>query len=843
MAMPAARAPSSSSGINEGRFPAGTLLAGRYRILGLLGRGGMGEVYRANDMKLGQPVALKFLPPETARSPGMLARLSGEVRLARQVSHPNVCRVYDIGEAEGATFLTMEYVDGEDLGSLLRRIGRLPGDKAVEIARRICAGLAAAHDKGVLHRDLKPANVMIDGRGQVLLTDFGLAGLAGQIAGAEIRNGTPAYMAPEQLAGQEVSVRSDIYSLGLVLYEMFTGKRAFEDARRPAPASVSTLVKDVDPVVERVIARCLQEDPRNRPASALAVAAALPGGDPLAAALAAGETPSPEMVAAAGESDRISVRTAVVCLVVVVAGMAALAVLFPHVLERTPLDHSPDVLAQKARDLIHSFGYTGKPADFSVWFESDGDFHEYGARKETKELYLAQLASAQPPPIRFVYRQSQLPLAPYNAEARVYRFDPPPTSGMVRVELDGPGRLLYFDAVPPQLEEGPAPAAAPFDWNRLFTAAGLDPARFTAADPKVVPLVGFDSRTAWTGTYPGSPQIPLRIEAAAWHGKPVYFQVVLPWTTFNRGRGQPGSATETALQSLVLGVILATFAVAIWLAWRSYRMGRGDMRGASRVASFLFAAYMARWICTAHHVAAFAEWDTFTWAISGALFSAASYWVLYVALEPYARRRWPQSLIAWTRLLSGRVRDPLVAGQVLVGIAFVAGLIFVRVLLMLVDPQYGQLSSIGLPMLVDARSAVGALAHILLDGIITPLAIFFVFFLLRALLRRQWLAVGVFVLLCCSSAFREPHLLPALAYCLCLGGAILLLLTRFGVLPMVSFICAFDIIFLFPPSVNLSAWYAGYGILSLLFVLGPAIWAFHTALAGRPLFQKSLLET
>ena len=128
----------------------------------------------------------------------------------------------------------MEYVDGEDLGSLLRRIGRLPADKALEIARKLCAGLAAAHEKGVLHRDLKPANVMLDGRGQVLLTDFGLAGLAGEIEGAEIRNGTPAYMAPEQLAGEEVTVRSDIYSLGLVLYEIFTGKLPFESrhARR-----------------------------------------------------------------------------------------------------------------------------------------------------------------------------------------------------------------------------------------------------------------------------------------------------------------------------------------------------------------------------------------------------------------------------------------------------------------------------------------------------------------------------------------------------------------------------------------------------------------------------------
>ena len=166
---------SSSSSIDEGRFPAGTLLADRYRILSLLGRGGMGEVYRANDTKLSQPVAIKFLPEETAANERMLARFHAEVRIARQVSHPNVCRVYDIGEYQGSTYITMEYVDGEDLASLLRRIGRLPGDKAIEIARKLCAGLAAAHDKGVLHRDFKPANIMIDGRGQVLISDFGLA--------------------------------------------------------------------------------------------------------------------------------------------------------------------------------------------------------------------------------------------------------------------------------------------------------------------------------------------------------------------------------------------------------------------------------------------------------------------------------------------------------------------------------------------------------------------------------------------------------------------------------------------------------------------------------------------
>jgi serine/threonine-protein kinase len=185
------------------------------------------------------------------------ARFRNEVRIARQVSHPNVCRVYDIGMIEGQHFLSMEYLDGEDLASLLRRIGRLPQDKAIEFTRKICAGLSAAHERGVLHRDLKPANVMIDGRGQVRITDFGLAAVAQEIAMGDIRSGTPAYMSPEQKAGKEVTTRSDLYSIGLVLYEMVTGKRPTENHSSP-----SELVKNLDPAVERVIQRCLEEDPK-----------------------------------------------------------------------------------------------------------------------------------------------------------------------------------------------------------------------------------------------------------------------------------------------------------------------------------------------------------------------------------------------------------------------------------------------------------------------------------------------------------------------------------------------------------------------------------------------------
>src|SRR6188508_161532 len=253
----------STDAIDHGRFEPGSIFDERYRIIGRIGKGGMGEVYRADDLKLGQPVALKFLPPEVDTDPARLTQLHTEVRMARQVSHPNVCRVYDVGEHEGHTFLSMEYVDGEDLASLIRRIGRFPQERAIELARQICAGLAAAHDRGVVHRDLKPANIMLDGSGRIRITDFGLAGASGEM----LRAGTPAYMAPEQLAGHEVTPRSDVYALGLVLYELFTGRRALEGrnlaeliARREQEGITrpSEVVRDLDPSIDRAIMRCVE---------------------------------------------------------------------------------------------------------------------------------------------------------------------------------------------------------------------------------------------------------------------------------------------------------------------------------------------------------------------------------------------------------------------------------------------------------------------------------------------------------------------------------------------------------------------------------------------------------
>ncbi|PYR23511.1 MAG: hypothetical protein DMF94_01085, partial [Acidobacteria bacterium] len=190
-------------------FSAGDVFAGRYRMITRIGRGGMGDVWRADDLILDAPVALKLMH---SASPSDRSRILQEVRLARTITHPSVCRVFDVGEAGETIFFSMEFVQGEDLAALLKRTGRLTSERVLEIAHQLCGGLAAAHAEGVLHRDLKPANVLIDQDGRVRITDFGIA-VTTSDAGPQLMIGTLGYMAPEQLtADARVTERTDVYA-------------------------------------------------------------------------------------------------------------------------------------------------------------------------------------------------------------------------------------------------------------------------------------------------------------------------------------------------------------------------------------------------------------------------------------------------------------------------------------------------------------------------------------------------------------------------------------------------------------------------------------------------------
>jgi eukaryotic-like serine/threonine-protein kinase len=254
-------------------FQPGYLFAGRYRLVDRLGRGGLGDVWRADDLVLQTPVALRLVQ---ATSPEGRARLLEEVRLARQITHPAVCRVFDVGEAQGGIYYSMELVEGDSLGTLLRRAGRFPFEKVVEIGYQLCSGLATAHAQGVLHRDLRPSNVLVDAEGSVRITNFGFA--APRDEREQSFSGAIHYMAPEQRTpGSPLSEKTDLYAVGVLLYELLVGARPHGHATRrsSAPPPPSTLVADVTPQLERVILQALEPDPRDRPASAAAMAASL----------------------------------------------------------------------------------------------------------------------------------------------------------------------------------------------------------------------------------------------------------------------------------------------------------------------------------------------------------------------------------------------------------------------------------------------------------------------------------------------------------------------------------------------------------------------------------------
>jgi len=785
-------------------------------------------VYRANDLRLGQTVALKFLPETTAKDPGMLARFYNEVRIARQVTHPNVCRVFDIGDLEGQPFISMQFVDGENLASLLLRIGRLPADKAVEISRRLCAGLAAAHSQGVLHRDLKPANIMIDGRGQVLITDFGLASLAEEIHDADIRSGTPAYMAPEQLAGKAVSVKSDIYALGLVMYEMFTGKHR--------PGENSSAVRDVDPAVERIILKCLDPDPAKRPSGALAVSAALPGGDPLAAALAAGETPSPEMVAAAGAQEGLKPAPAIACLATILVALGANVILKSreNLAGMVNFELPPVALAVQARKTIQQLGYPGPVADRFFTFDYAGDYLYYLQKHAKRALDWNAIGVGQPPPIYFSYRESPQPLETrYFAQlGRVNAWDPPPdVSGMAHITLDLTGRLLSFSAVPPQVDTTPPLAHEP-DAAPLFAAAGLDLKSFRPATPEWTPVAATDARAAWTGAYPTNPSSPLRIEAAWWRGKPVFFKMIGPWTRPDR---MPHNNSGWRQDYTWMAVTILGGLVAVLMAWRNLRLGRGDRQGAIRLAGFAFAGSLLVFLLRAHFVPTSWSFSLFVEAVGQALWIGGMLWLAYIALEPVVRRLWPRSLITWTRLLSGRWQDPLVARDVLIGLLIGLGYDLMFAASNAIQMRLGAKPGTGatLDNLLGISHALSNVVDRILVGLDASLLFFLLFFLLRALLRKEWLAgAGFVVLFLIPRAFSTDYPqveLPAIAI---VYAAIVFMLVRSGLLALVVAIFVTDLVGELVFTTNFSAWYGAGSLLFVVVVAGLAIFAFRKSLGG-----------
>jgi predicted Ser/Thr protein kinase len=853
-------APSSRPG-SAGQYVAGDTLVERYRIVAILGKGGMGEVYRAEDLRLGQTVALKFLPLSMTRDEAARERFHREVRLAREIAHPNICRVFDIGEVDDRLFLTMEYIDGEDLSSLLRRIGQLPKNKALDIARQLCAGIAAAHGHGVLHRDLKPANIMLDGRGRVRITDFGLASFAENLDAAALQAGTPAYMAPEQFAGKEVTPRSDIYALGLVLYEIFTGKKAFDAATLPelirqreksAPSNLSVIVPDIDPLIERVILRCLEKDPARRPATALQVAAALPGGDPLAAALAAGETPSPEMIAAAGEKEGLRPGIAWACLLLALVGLSAIVLLAKQltVFDAAPLPNPTDVLVARAQEIVRQLGYTAAPTDTFYGFGAYTGYIDWVAKHDFSKARWKNVATGVPPLVAFWYRQSPqfLESSTFSFSQTVVPDDPPNTiSGACQVLLDPQGHLVNFEAVPPQMDTSSG-APPPTNWTALFAAAGLDMNSFRPASPQWTPLVTSDIRAAWEGNWPGRPELSLRVEAASYRGMPVYFDLISPWTKPDRMREEQSSVGKRIGSGLLIFALFVVLFFGILLASRNLRTGRADRRGAFRLALFVFLLTWAAGLLFEHHVPTTHELTIFWMATGWGLIAGTIVWLLYLAIESHVRRVWPNSLISWSRLLAGQWRDSLVGRDLLVGIlvgvfsvAIARGSRFFTIHWLNKYPL-PPISALDYIELAGLRFTVADVLLNLVIFVFGALAFFLTFFLLRRKLRKDWLAAIVMLALFAGPSFLGDNPVLNFAGNAVTFGLMLFVLMRFGLLALVVTLVLNNVLQAYPLTAHLTAWYAEPTIFVMVLLLVGAIFGFYTATRGQPIFGRLALE-
>jgi serine/threonine-protein kinase len=581
--------------------------------------------------------------------------------------------------------------------------------------------------------------------------------------------------------------------------------------------------------------------------------AALPGGDPLQAAMAAGETPSPAMVAAAGTVGDLGPGKAWACLLATIAGLLLIAFFAgtSTLIGRVNPDKSPDVLTEKAKDILATLGYRERPRDSNSGFILDEDYLAYVADHDPSPRRWDHIAEARPGPIKFIYRQSPRPLVAVQtllrplgpSEAgRITRDDPPATTpGMVDVTLDRQGRLLGLRAVP--LASDTANAGSVPDWNPLLTAAGLDPGALTPTTPRSTARVPSDTSAAWQGSFRDQPGVVLHIEAAALHGRPVWFDVQGPWLRPER--------TDLPIPFRVAVWLMVVSSVAIWAVIavqvrRNLRMGRGDRAGAMRLSVFLLVCSLIGLLLRADHVAlAFEELALVTNLMAQALLYAVFTWLMYMALEPIARRRWPQLLVGWSRLLAGRLRDPLVGRDLLVG--GVAGVTLVLLLhLSVVVPAW-----LGTPSPAPRAPVITSLAYVRhlvfymlwspYPAVCVAFATLMGLFVNRVIFRIGWLSVAVqpislYFLFMVFTGAEELWSLPVALFTVLYLGVLL----RAGLLPAIISLYFFLVLETTPLTMDWSSWYANRTLASLALLGGIAAYGFYFSLGGKPLFGNAL---
>jgi hypothetical protein len=605
---------------------------------------------------------------------------------------------------------------------------------------------------------------------------------------------------------------------------MFTGRRWERGESGPADP-----VGELDPAIDRLIRRCLDTRPDQRPRSALAVAIALPGADPVAAALAAGETPAPEIVAASHEREGFGPRTAVFGFLAVLVCFLAGTVLSGRtsLLARVRLEIPPDVLAFRAGELLSELGYADPPAETAYGFSRVDRVAPVDDSADAASIF----ETGRPALFRFWYRQHD---RPFRSPAIQYGAPANDEPGMKRMLLDPKGRLIELEVRP-----GDAPGRSDRDWTpALFAAAGLDVDQFQRVEPTIIPPMAVDSRSAWVGAGIGGGHRQVRVEAAHLAGRPVFLSIQDEASPDGSPEPSAERTTPAVVASVAFFIPVTIFLAGCSLAWRNIRQGRADQRGAVTIGGVTFLAFTGQYVVTGHHVLGFGEAGFILSAIFNAGLRTVVAYTLYLAVEPYARRHWPDWLISWNRVLSGRIRDPLVASDVLAGAVTVLvayGLAAPLITLATGAPAripltLDQLGGAAFPVWVVLRALSYTILHTLL--LLTLIV------LLRLLVRLPWVADGMVAVAFGIVRANAPATVLGDSFDLAVGWIHLVLLgallvwtmRRFGLVAMAAGLFVFnaDVIHFIP-----GAWFAGRAFVTLAVPVVLAGWALWAILSSR----------
>jgi hypothetical protein len=555
------------------------------------------------------------------------------------------------------------------------------------------------------------------------------------------------------------------------------------------------------------------------------------------------------MLAAAGEAEALGVARGLTTLGFVIAGLAAIAALAPRVTiaGRVPLEKAPAVLADRAQQIIASLGYTEPAVDSAYGFSIVQPYIRWIAATDPRANRWDALKTGSPAAVGFWYRASPRYLVPLRAQAQVAAStDPPMTvSGMTYVIVDTRGRAIEFQAVPAQIDPDGPPGAP--RWEALFDAAGLRMSAFTPVAPQWTPRDYADVRAAWEGPLTDRPDIRVRVEAAAYRGRPTSMFVLGPWSRPTRMAPIERTTSQTLFSAFASIVLVVLMIAALLIARRNLRAQRADRRGAARIAAVVVIGYAATWALGAHHVPDLQlEIQSFTRFFGNVLMAVCILLVVYLALEPYVRRFWPDGILGWTRLTAGYVHDPRVGRDVLLGCAVAVGLTVVDVFYSYVPPLFGYRTTIPtFESNVGAFTSTPIAATLIFDGAISGLftAMFTVlaYVLLRLTLRRTALAIGAAVVL--LALFQAQSVLNSAAvwwitalFELVVIGVVTTMVVRYGLLVSAVAASIGNVLENIPVTLSLSHWTAAASNLAIAVVFGTALFGFYASRAGQPLF-------